>query len=323
MSKHDLTPRVVSDAPEGASLPSLRTPLGRCPVSVLLYPYGASLCHVHFQPGDQTAPLLYVSPDSHLDGSKPIRGGIPVCFPWFGVHPTDPDAAKHGTVRNENWDVIHAFADDAPGSQATGHDAPAFDALLRTHTDNFEASFRVQAFADDQAGGGTLRLTFTATNTTDQPQHFELALHTYFVVGDVAQVHVTGLHGHRYIDNLRDTQSPMRPLRQRHRYTEDRQQIRFDGECDRAYLSAPEGASGPITLHDPVLQRSIELTQTGCPSAVVWNPHIETSKNFTDLPNDAWPGFLCIESGLIADDAVMLEPGAEHTAAVTIRQSKA
>ncbi|MEM1446150.1 MAG: D-hexose-6-phosphate mutarotase [Planctomycetota bacterium] len=300
-----LTPSVPSDAMPGATLPVLQTPHGAA-ASVTLYPHGASLTGVQFA---GHAPLLYLSPDAVLDGSKPIRGGVPVCFPWFGVHPCDPDEAKHGTVRNQPWAIDHARCAAAPEEGQA-----AFDALLTTTTDFFGVSYRVEAIPEPT--GGTVRMTYTVTNTTDQPQLFELALHTYFVVGDVRQVQVTGLHGKRFIDNLADTESPMRPLRERHRYTEQREAIGFDGECDRAYLGVP----GPITLTDPTLSRTIELTQTGCPSAVVWNPHVETSKGFADLPDDAWPGFLCIESGLIADDAVTLEPGEKHTAEVTIRQ---
>ncbi|MEM7576759.1 MAG: D-hexose-6-phosphate mutarotase [Planctomycetota bacterium] len=307
-----LTPTVPTDAAPGATLPALQTP-DDAGTGVTLYPHGASLTGVRF---GGCEPLLYLSPEAVLDGSKPIRGGVPVCFPWFGVHPCDPNQAKHGTVRNKTWDVVHAHAGLSPVDGGDESNTLGFDALLKTQTDRFAAAYRVVAESNDTATGGTLQLSFHVRNSTDQPQLFELALHTYFVVGDVRQVNVTGLHGRRLIDNLADTESPMRPLRERHRFTEDREQLRFDGECDRVYLDVP----GPITLNDPVLARTIELTQTGCPSAVVWNPHVETSKGFSDLPDNAWPGFLCIESGLIADDAVTLAPDGEHLAEITIRQ---
>ncbi|MEM8783438.1 MAG: D-hexose-6-phosphate mutarotase [Planctomycetota bacterium] len=311
MTTHDLKPQIAP----GTTLPALQTTAAQSPVAVTLYPHGATLTGVRFGDGP---PLLYLSPTAVLDGSKPLRGGVPVCFPWFAVHPSDPDAAKHGTVRNKAWDIEYArYADPADAG------SPAFDALLTTRTDPWEIAYRVCAFRSDadRPATGSIQLTVTVTNQSQEPRAFELALHTYFAVGDVRRVHVTGLRGRDFLDNLADTQTPMRPLRQRHRYTEDREQLRFDGECDRVYLGPTEGETAPITLHDPVLERAIEITAIGCPSAVVWNPHVETAKGFADLPDDAWTDFLCIESGLIADDAVTLGPGATHTAEVTIRET--
>ncbi len=282
--------------------------------SATLYLHGGTLTHV--QPAGQPQPLLYLSPDAVLTGTKPLRGGVPVCFPWFGGNQTDPDAPAHGLVRNKPWELVEAFTDDRPEN---AHD-PFFDATLRTHTDHFNVTYRVSAFnplppgkvASEASRSGrapedtspSLCLTFTATNTTDAPRPFELALHTYFAVSDVRQVHVTGLGGATCIDQLANNQ----------RTAQDDTPIRFTGEFDRIFLNTPPDT----TLHDPGWDRTIRITTDGAPSAVVWNPWIEKSKRLADLPDDAWPNFLCIESGLIADDAATLAPGDIHTASVRI-----
>ncbi len=225
-------------------------------------------------------PVIFTSPSAVFAPGKAIRGGVPVIFPWFGPHPSDPAAPQHGTVRNVPWQLV--------GCEAHGDDV-TLDLSLTTG--GFELSYRVSF-------GGDLRLRLAARNTTERPATFEAALHSYFAVSDVERIRVSGLEGSIAIDK---TASMLRrppagaPLA-------------LSKETDSVYLDVPDR----LTIDDPGWGRRIVLEKTGAASAIVWNPWSEKAAAMGDLGAENWRGFVCVETGNVADNRVALPPGGEH-----------
>lgn len=234
-------------------------------------------------------PVIWMSQSSALAPGKPIRGGVPICFPWFAAHPHDPQLPLHGTARLQEWTV----AEQQDGAEGT-------EILLRTQCDAFALSFRVR-FAE------TLSMELTAELPADAAEsaEFESALHTYFVVGDIHRVQVDGLEQAMYHDKVagvRDSPAAGAP-------------IHFTAETDRVYLNT----QSEITVHDPVLGRCIRILREGSDSAVVWNPWIRKSAQMADFGDEEWPGMLCIEAANVDMNRVRLQPGQAQTMRVQIR----
>ena len=252
-----------------------------------LTPFGGHV--LGWQPAGIDAPVLYVSPRAVLDGSKPVRGGVPVCFPWFSNGPEGGLKPKHGPVRSGVWE-LREQRDDGVSLAAS---AEGFGITL-------DATF-----------GEALTLNVVVTRTTDSPAPFELALHTYFAVSEAAAVSVTGLAGARRFDALTGENT-----------TQGDEPIRFTGEYDRVFTACPGGQ----TLHDPApgsgssegFARRVVITPTNLPSTIVWNPGPAKAASMKDLGEDQYPRFVCIESARVREDAQVLAPGQAFEAGVQI-----
>ncbi len=232
-------------------------------------------------------PVLYMSADALLEPGKAIRGGIPVCWPWFGPHPTDSTQSAHGFVRTMMWEV------DVARESETGVDIvlklsdSAATKTLWPHS--FSARLHIHM-------GAALQVTLQATNTGTTAWGMTGALHTYFNVEDVRKVSIHGLHGTQYVEGrLSPDKCPQHG------------NIIIDQEVDRMYIS-----DATVIVHDPLWKRELVIEKAGSLATVVWNPWIEKSKRLTDLPDDAYPEFLCIEAANAGEDVVTVQPGQEH-----------
>ena len=226
---------------------------------------------------DALGEALYVSPDAITDGTKPIRGGIPICFPWFGPHPTDKEAPSHGLVRGTDWQIDHQ--DDA----FTASIDPAGWSLRWT---------------GDAAEDGVLQLRAWIRNASNRVNAFAFAAHTYFRVDDIERVTLTGLETSPFLDQLTA----------RHHAPEGRS-ITFASETDRVYFRPDETDGLGLRVSD---QRTIRIETEAAPSAVVWNPWIEKGRSLADLPDAGYRDFVCVESGCIGEQAIRLAPGETH-----------
>lgn len=238
---------------------------------------------------DGQAPIVWLSPATRFTAGKPLRGGTPVCWPWFGPHPDDPTKPAHGFARNLDWDVVEtARLDDAVRIVLRLTPGPA-QRELWPHRAELTLTATV---------GTHLRLELTTRNTGAEPFSVTQALHTYFHVGDIGAVRVEGLDGKTYIDqvngNVRGVQSGP---------------VTVTGEVDRIYLDCP----GPTTIVDESLQRKIRITKQGSHSYVVWNPWIEKSARLGDMGDNGYQHMICVETCNAGDDAVDIAPGASHT----------
>ena len=250
----------------------------------------------HFQPAG-AAPVLFLSQASHFAPGQPIRGGVPVCFPWFGARAGRPESPAHGFARIMPWEVE---------SLAGTHDLGATAVLRLASSDetravwphDFIARLRIEVTRQ-------LTLALEIENTGATPFQCEEALHTYFAVGDVREVSITGLEGASYLDKLdglRRKQLGSAPLR-------------IEAETDRVF----PGSGATCVIHDPELARRIVIERSGSQTTVVWNPWIAKAAAMADFGDDEWPRMLCIETANTGSDAITLGPGARHAMQATIR----
>lgn len=265
-----------------------------CPAaSARMFLHGAHLAH--WQPAGQR-PVLWMSRRSMFGAGQPIRGGAPICFPWFGPHPADPKLPLHGIIRLRTWrlDTVNEGSDGSVRAELCLRSDERTRSLW---AHDFEARFAVEV-------GAGLTMSLTVHNTGGAAFDFEEALHTYLAVGDVRQVRIGGLAGVTFIDKTdhfrRKTQGP--------------EPIAIAAETDRLYLDT----DAAVVLDDPSLGRRIHVAKSGSRCTAVWNPWIAKAKAMPDFGDDEWSGMICIETANAADNRVTLAPGAAHTMQATI-----
>jgi glucose-6-phosphate 1-epimerase len=266
---------------------------------------GAQVLHYQLRAADGqrqgSRPLIWLSDQVAYQRGQSLRGGVPVCWPWFGDLIRNPEpvrkqfslaqAPAHGLVRGENW-LLEKFDRNNDATRVTLR-YPATDLLAGI---NLRLEISV---------GATLQMVLRTTNSSDRSFTFSQALHTYFAIGDIHRTEVRGLETSPYIETLKN-------------WAEKKQNgpIVFNGETDRIYLHTPES----IQIHDPVWQREIHLRSTGSKSAVIWNPWIEKSKRLSQFAPDAWQQMLCVETANVMHDCVNLLPGQNHALSLTISE---
>lgn len=257
--------------------------------------YGAQV--LSYRPVGAGAEVLFLSERASFEAGKAIRGGVPVCWPWFGPDPQGLGRPNHGFARTRLWSVLSTCATPAGETQATLglRDTPDTRALW-PHA--FELTLQITV-------GTTLRLALTTRNTGDAPFQITQALHSYFAVGDIARTAVTGLDGCSYIDNATGAGGAVK------RQTGA---VHIATEVDRIYTGVPAA----LTIVDDALQRRTRLSAQGSRTAVVWNPWISIAAGMTDLKDDAYLRFVCVETANAADEVVTVPPGGEHGMAVEV-----
>lgn len=265
-------------------LPGIEDAAGRSRI----FDHGAHVAA--WQPEGSAHPVLWLSSTSEYTAGKAIRGGIPICFPWFGPGLTGDKTPAHGFVRATAWRrsevsehghtlrVVYTIDPDITGSQP-----------------EFSDDYRAQLTAEFTPTHLTVRLW--VSNTGDEPFTIEEALHTYLAVSDVREITVEGLDGATYLDkNLPDPafdQVQDGPLR-------------LTGPTDRVHVHG-----GPVTVVDPGFGRRIRLSTEGSADVVVWNPWEEAAAGMADMGPGEWTGMVCVEAANVFADAVTLRPG-EH-----------
>jgi D-hexose-6-phosphate mutarotase len=261
-----------------------------------VYVHGAHV--THFQPKG-ARPVLFLSRESRFEDGVPgkaIRGGIPVCFPWFGPKAGDPGAPPHGFARLLAWEVGDVARDPRGALHATLH-LTGNDFTRRFFPHDFAAVLAVTVDA-------RLRLELTVHNRGPSPMVIEEALHTYFAVGDARRVSIRGLEGAPYIDKTDGLA----------RKPGEAAPIAIARETDRVYA----GARGPVTLDDPTWARRILVEKTGSAATVVWNPWIEKAKATTDFGDDEWTEMVCVETANVGADSPTIAAGGAHAMTATI-----
>ncbi|MCO5050822.1 MAG: D-hexose-6-phosphate mutarotase [Verrucomicrobiae bacterium] len=255
-----------------------------------IYLQGA--CVTHFQLHGES-PLLFLSEQSRFEKGAAIRGGIPIIFPWFGKPPGR--ATQHGFARLRAWELVELNR-AGDGSVTVHLTLPTTAELLSIPLDYYVTV------------GKTLTVELVTRNYSNDVFAFDNCLHTYFAVGDISRINVTGLRGEEYLDAAEKFQ----------RKQEQAEAIRFDREVDRLYVNTTR----PVEIHDPVWQRLIRIEKAGSASTVVWNPWIAKAQAMADFGDEEYQRMVCVESGNAAQNGIQLAVGQEARLKATYSQMK-
>jgi len=282
--------RIVFRAgPNGLPVVALAAPHGACEVSL----YGGQV--LSYRPVGH-APVLFLSRSSAFEPGKPIRGGIPVCWPWFGPHASDPARPLHGFARTSEWRVDRTeYGAEAtelrlclvPGPETAAWFPHAFELRLDVRIDQ------------------RLTVELTTRNLGDQPLDFAACLHAYFSVREIDAVAVDGLDGLGYVDRLTGIghvqQGP----------------VAITAETDRLYAQGDDGTT--CGLRDDGARRVIEVEADDKRALVIWNPWIDKAARMVDFGDDEYTRMICLEPANTDGDEVTLEPGARHTLSMAVQ----
>ncbi len=242
-----------------------------------------------YRPKGQAHDLLFVSDKAYYEDGKAIKGGIPVCWPWFGPDPDGQGRPAHGFVRNRQWQVS-ASESLADGSTKVVMSLTDSDETRGIWPHPFRLSIEITV-------GDSLRVELVTHNSGAENVTISQALHTYFQVGDISKVSVLGLEGAEYIDKVDDSTRKIQTG-----------PVTIDAEVDRIYT----GVTGELVIDDASLGRKIHITSTGCSTAVVWNPWAETAASMADLDDDDYRKMICVETANAGPETVEIAAGSYY-----------
>ncbi len=250
--------------------------------------YGGQI--LSFKPHDEAEDLLYLSEQAVYRDGEAIRGGTPVCWPWFGDDTSGFGLPSHGFARNQPWQIVETKALTDGSTSIT---------LLLSDTDESRSVWPYQFdLYIDFVVGKKLTLNSTTRNTGKKAFSFTQALHTYFKISDIENVYVTGLANKYYLDKLDEFNLKIQEGN-----------IVVDKEIDRIYQAAPY----MVYLVDSGLNRKVAISSAGGHTTVVWNPWAENVVSIKDLGKNSYRQFICIETVNAANDIVVLNPNEQHT----------
>ncbi|MCK9606909.1 MAG: D-hexose-6-phosphate mutarotase [Methylomonas sp.] len=250
--------------------------------------YGGQV--LSFQPMDQAEDVLFLSEQSAYAAGKAIRGGIPVCWPWFGPDPKGLQRPNHGFVRNHFWRLART---EAISDSETKVSLQFNESFKQENT--WRQPFMLLL---DISIGPSLQLKLTTFNTGDQPFSITQAFHSYFRIGNIKRVKILGLDGCDYFDKLdHGTQKTQKGI------------VTVTKEVDRVYVEARNN----LVIVDPLLKRRIHIDSPNTSTAVVWNPWSKTSKKMPDLADADYQRFICVEAGNVAFDLIKVQPGGQFS----------
>jgi glucose-6-phosphate 1-epimerase len=258
-----------------------------------MYLHGAHV--TSWKPADAEE-VLFLSSQSRWEHGHAIRGGVPVCFPWFGSKPDNPKAPVHGFVRTIGWQ-LESIAQ-------VGGDAVTVSMITESNEDTkrwWPAEFRLVHRA---TFGRELSLELEVRNTGSTSLRFEEALHAYYRLGNVEKARVWGLDKIHYLDKTDSN-----------RKNRQHGEIVVVSETDRVYLDSRDA----VELEDPVLHRRTRVSKEHSLTTVVWNPWVQKARLLPDFADDEWIQMICIETSNVSDFAVDLGPCQQHTMKAHVR----
>jgi glucose-6-phosphate 1-epimerase len=259
-----------------------------------IYLHGAHL--THWKPRG-AEPVLFLSSKSFFEPGKAIRGGVPVIFPWFGPRGEGQAGPMHGFARTMEW-TVEETALDKDGNVEIALVLEPDEGTRSLGYDAFHLRFRVTV-------GRTLEMKLETRNDGAEPLVFQEALHTYFAIGDIYRVRVSGLEGAVYIDKADGFQ----------RKRQGSDPIQITKETDRVYVNT----ASTCVIGDPASGRRIMVEKSGSEATVVWNPWDEKIKTFADMTPEDWKHMICVETANAGDHSIHLAPGASHMLVASIR----
>ena len=270
----------------GLPMIEITTPQARARIAV----QGAQV--LEWQPVGQP-PVLWLSRAAVYQVGKGVRGGVPICWPWFGAG--EPGKPAHGFVRTRMWQV-----------REVGHNAQGVFVRLAIHDDSATRALWDHAFDLELlvTVGATLGMELITHNAGDTAFAITDALHTYFRIGDISRTEVLGLDKVAYLDKVTDSGRIAQAGA-----------VSFAGETDRIYLDT----QAECIIKDSQLNRRIHVAKSGSNTTVVWNPWIEKEKSFADMASGEYREMLCVETCNAATDIITLAPDQTHRLVAEVR----
>ena len=247
-----------------------------------------------FQPVGEPADLMFVSENAYYKTGKATKGGIPICWPWFGPDPESQGRASHGFVRNRMWTLLSVEA------------LPSGDTKVRFGMSPSEDTLAIWPYQFDLVlevlVGDSLTVTLITENKDDKSFSMTQAFHTYFTTGDISQVKVLGLDGKNYIDKPDGGAEKAQTG-----------ELMVTAEVDRIYQDVPS----ELTIEDGDLGRRIRISTSGSSTAIVWNPWMEIAEKMADLATQDYQRFICVETANAADEVIEVAPGTSYVLKAT------
>jgi glucose-6-phosphate 1-epimerase len=242
-----------------------------------------------FKPVGQTEDVMFFSNKAYHQTGKAMKGGTPICWPWFGPDPEEKGRASHGFVRDRLWQVRDVISTQDGATQVTM-------GLIDTSETKaiWDYSFD---FAIVITVAQVLTIKLVTRNTGTEAFSITQALHTYFKIGDINQVKVLGLENKAYLDKVDHGQQKTQSGA-----------ITFSGECDRIYLDVP----ATLTIADQGLNRQIIVTATNSKTAIVWNPGADIAASMADLGDRDYEHFVCVETANAANEIINIPAGGQY-----------
>jgi glucose-6-phosphate 1-epimerase len=239
---------------------------------------------IGWQPKFLAEPVLWLSSNARFLKGRSIRGGVPICWPWFGAHPTDSTFCPHGFARVIPWRVTDV---DATATGATR----IMLAMLETDEAKRQLSYPYTLTATITVGR-RLRVEMSTTNLAQHPFVIGEAFHTYLNISDIANINITGLEDCVYADKV-----------EKYARQVEHSALTFNGEFDRVFI-----------VHDIGYKRLIKVSKSGSDTTVVWSPGAEKAHAMADMgAPDEWRKMVCVETTNALENMVVINPGRTHT----------
>lgn len=229
---------------------------------------------------------LWMSPKTLFEPNQPIRGGVPICWPWFGPHGTDSTRPAHGFARTSNWQLL-------------GQSSTPESAVLRLGFSSTDADYPLEAEYQIELTKHSLEMRLISRNVGERAVELTEALHTYLPVSDLENASLHGLTGVKYADKLLDYEQAL----------ESREGVYLTNPTDRVYYDTSE----KLDLIDTGTGAATEIAKQGSGTTVVWNAGEEVAVGMADLGAENYRGYICVEAANALEACVILEPGQSHT----------
>ncbi|MGB5395959.1 MAG: D-hexose-6-phosphate mutarotase [Gammaproteobacteria bacterium] len=243
-----------------------------------------------YRPVNTNSDLMFLSEQAYYQTGKAIKGGVPVCWPWFGPDPQGKGRPAHGFARNSEWTVIDS------GTASNGATRLALELKLNETTRALWDG-EIEARLDIEVGE-SLKLKLTTTNKGKETIELSQALHTYFNVGNIAKTSVNGLEDKTYIDKVDGSKEKTQSG-----------EVTINAEVDRIYTDV----NNRLVINDVELGRKIHIESEGSHSAVVWNPWKKIAAGMADLGDEDYKRMLCVETTNAGPDVVSVAPGGRYS----------
>ena len=246
---------------------------------------------MHWQPKSAADPVLWLSSQARNVKGRSIRGGVPLCWPWFGAHPTDSSYCTHGFARVIPWELTDAETLRNGATRLVLHMQETTESK-RQLSYPFSLSLTITI-------GETLKIDLSTTNKANHPFMIGEAFHTYFHISDIEHIKITGLEDALYSDKVFKYERRVQSS-----------EIQFGGEFDRVYLNT----TTDCVIEDAGLNRKIRIGKSGSSTTVVWTPGPEKARLMGDMGTEhEWRTMICVENANALENSVVVNPNHTHT----------